>query len=166
MLFFRGVRTQGLISVCTFEALAAEGMIDPKAFRPAAVLKRTPGACLSSTPLYPDWTLGYMAWADGDQVRRVAAVAFSLPENDGWRWGLRVDLSSVRSLMEALHFGPYSYLDEQTVVGFMKSHAEWFAALVAVVSLRTFPCASIPLSGSREDSSSAHCAGRERADGK
>lgn len=34
--------------------------------------------------------------------------------------------------MEALHFGPYSYLDEQTVVGFMKSHAEWFAALVAV----------------------------------
>lgn len=122
----------GLISVCTFEALAAEGMIDPKAFRPAAVLKRTPGACLSSTPLYPDWTLGYMAWADGNQVRRVAAVAFSLPENDGWRWGLRVDLSSVRSLMEALHFGPYSYLDEQAVAGFMKSHAEWFAALVAV----------------------------------
>jgi len=39
------------------------------------------------------------------RVRRVAAVAFSLPENDGWRWGLRVDLSSVRSLMEALHFG-------------------------------------------------------------
>ena len=34
--------------------------------------------------------------------------------------------------MEALHFGPYSYLDEQTVAGFMKSHAEWFAALVAV----------------------------------
>lgn len=69
----------GLISVCTFEALAAEGMIDPKAFRPAAVLKRTPGACLSSTPLYPDWTLGYMAWADGNQVRRVAPLPSACP---------------------------------------------------------------------------------------
>ena len=90
--------------MCTFEALAAEGMIDPKAFRPAAVLKRTPGACLSSTPLYPDWTLGYMAWADGNQVRRVAAVAFSLPGTTAGAGGCAWICRGVRSLMEALHF--------------------------------------------------------------
>ena len=83
----------GLVGICTFETLAAEGLIDPQAFRPAAVLSDTPGACRASTPLYPDWTLGYLPWSRSDQVRRIAAVAFSIPENKGWRWGLRVDLS-------------------------------------------------------------------------
>lgn len=122
----------GLIGVCTYEWLVAEGLVDPKAFRPAATLESAPGACRTSTPLYPDWTLGYMPWADGAQLRRIAAVAFSMPEKRDWRWGLRVDLSSVRSLMMALHFGPYSYLEEQTVTGFLRRHSELFTAVAAI----------------------------------
>lgn len=122
----------GLIGICTFEQLLDEGLIDPRAFKAVAARPAAPGACLTSTPLYPDWTLGYMIWAESAEVRRVAAVAFSLPAESGWRWGIRVDLSAVRGLMQALHFGPYSYLEEQTVLGFIRRHAEAFAALAAL----------------------------------
>lgn len=122
----------GLVSLCTFETLVDTGFIDKDAFRPAAVLSGTPGSCRSSTPVLPDWTVGYLPAAESGAVRRVAAVAFSMPDQEGWRWGTRVDLSQVRSLMQALHYGPYAYLDEQTVIGFAKRHSELLLMVLAV----------------------------------
>lgn len=122
----------GLVSLCTFERLIETGFIDRDAFRPAAVMPGTPGSCRSSTPVLPDWTLGYLPAAESGAVRRVAAVAFSMPESDGWRWGTRVDLSQVRSLMQALHYGPYAYLEEQTVLGFAKRHSELILMVLAL----------------------------------
>ncbi|WP_443744399.1 PhnD/SsuA/transferrin family substrate-binding protein [Sutterella sp.] len=128
----------GLVSLCTLERMEREGFIDPTVFRPAAVLPGGAGLCRSSTPVLPDWTIGYLTTAQSDAVRRVAAVAFSMPERDGWRWGTRVDLSEVRGLMQALHYGPYAYLDEQTVKGFVKRHAELFLALAALFAFVVF----------------------------
>lgn len=135
---YTGGAEAGLISLCTYERLVVEGSIDPTAFRPAAVLEGTPGACRSSTPVFVDWTLGYLPTAESSAVRRVAAVAFSMPAIDGWRWGTRVDLSAVRNLMEALHWGPYAYLDEQTVMGFVRRHAQFFIFFAILFCFVTF----------------------------
>lgn len=128
----------GLVSLCAWERLVREGFLDASAFRPAAELPGRPGACRSSTPILPDWTLGYLPAAESGAVRRVAAVAFSVPENEDGRWGTRVDLSEVRAVMADLHWGPYAYLDEQSLTGFVRNHSEAFLALLALFVFMAF----------------------------
>ncbi len=140
-----------LLQSCVYERMLDSGLIDPKAFKTVAEyqdsdvqigpsndvprvhesaedanaqtsVKSRPGVCRSSTARYPDWAIGYTSSASNDALRRLAAAAFSLPPQQGFRWGLRADLSGVQKLMQTLHFGPYSYLDEQTPWGFVKRY--------------------------------------------
>lgn len=139
----------GLVETCTYERMVERGLLDPEAFRPVAMMNTTtatavpgetlpPVVCRSSTPLLPDWTLGYLPSAESGAVRRVAAVAFSIPEGEAGRWGTRVDLSAVRSLMQALHWGPYAYLDGQSFTGFVRRHGEIFLSIFAIFAFVLF----------------------------
>lgn len=139
----------GLLETCTYERMVERGLLDPEAFRPVAMMYSTtanaesrettpPVVCRSSTPLIPDWTLGYLPSAKSGAVRRVAAVAFSIPEGEAGRWGTRVDLSNVRILMQALHWGPYAYLDEQSFAGFVRRHSEVFLSIFAIFAFVLF----------------------------
>ena len=128
----------GLLSACTYERLREQGMIDTEAFLPVFTRLAEPGACLASTSRYPDWSIAYTANAQDDTVRRLAAVLFGMPSQQNYRWGIRVDLSGVRSLMETLHYGPYAYLDEQTFLGFFKRHLDWLIGFVALLAFLAF----------------------------
>ena len=128
----------GLLSACTYERLRDQGMIDTEAFLPVFTRPAEPGACLASTSRYPDWSIAYTSHAQDDAVRRLAAVLFGMPSRQNYRWGIRVDLSGVRSLMETLHYGPYAYLDEQTFLGFFRRHLDWFIGLVALLAFLAF----------------------------
>ena len=128
----------GLLSACTYERLREQGMIDTEAFLPVFTRPAEPGACLASTSRYPDWSIAYTANAQDDTVRRLAAVLFGMPSQQNYRWGIRVDLSGVRSLMETLHYGPYAYLDEQTFLGFFKRHLDWLIGFVALLAFLAF----------------------------
>lgn len=128
----------GLLSACTYERLQSQGMIDSEAFLPVFTRPARPGACLSTTARYPDWSISYTSHAQDDSVRRLAAVLFGMPSMQNYRWGIRVDLSGVRSLMETLHYGPYAYLDEQTFLGFFRRHLDWLIGFVALIAFLVF----------------------------
>lgn len=123
----------GLLSTCVYEDLLEDGLIDPTALKTVGEYPVAPGSCRTSTLKYPDWTIGYMPTVGNNELRRFAAVVFSLPGNAGYRWGLRVDLSGVQNLMRALHFGPYAYLDEQTLRGFAKRYSNVIFAAAALI---------------------------------
>lgn len=128
----------GLLSACTYERLRELGMIDAEAFRPVFTEPGGEGVCLSSTARYPDWSIAYTANAQDDTVRRLAAVLFGMPSQQNYRWGIRVDLSGVRSLMETLHYGPFAYLDEQTFLGFLRRHLDWLLGFLGVLAFLGF----------------------------
>lgn len=128
----------GLLSACTYERLRELGMIDAEAFRPVFTELGGEGVCLSSTARYPDWSIAYTANAQDDTVRRLAAVLFGMPSQQNYRWGIRVDLSGVRSLMETLHYGPFAYLDEQTFLGFLRRHLDWLLGFLGVLAFLGF----------------------------
>lgn len=128
----------GLLTGCTYERLVKAGMIDETAFRPVFLRDEDPGACMATTSRYPDWSIVYTANANDDTVRRLAAVLFSMPSQQSYRWGIRADLSGVRSLMETLHYGPFAYLDEQTFTGFMKRHIDWIVGLAGLLLFLVF----------------------------
>lgn len=128
----------GLLSACTYERLLQKGMIDPTAFRPLFTTESPRSVCMASTERYPDWSIAYTASAQDDTVRRLAAVLFGMPSKQDYRWGIRVDLSGVRSLMEKLHYGPFAYLDEQTLLGFLRRHLDWLLGLMALLLFLSF----------------------------
>lgn len=125
----------GLLTTCAYEGLLRRGLIDPAALKPVAALSGEPGACRSSTLRYPDWAIGYTPYASNDTLRRLAAAAFSLPAQEGYRWGIRVDLSGVQSLMEKLHYGPYQYLDEMSPGRLLERYKEAILTVLAVILL-------------------------------
>lgn len=124
----------GLLQGCTLERLIEDGLLDPQALKPVAVLPQA-GSCKASTRSYPLWVLSYASFADPGDVRRVAATAFSLPQDGGSRWGVRVDLSQVQALMRSLHYGPYAYLGQQSFRGMLSKYKNFFFAAAAVILL-------------------------------
>lgn len=133
-----GSADAGLLTTCAYERMVKSGLLDPLALRPAALTDEAAEgrlACLSSTPLYPDWTVGYTPTAGHKTLREFAAVLFAMPATENYRWGLRVDLSGVQSLMQTLHFGPYSYLDEEPVSAVLARHKGEIGAALLLLAL-------------------------------
>lgn len=125
----------GLLTSCVYEWLLRRQLLDPAAIKLVATLPQELGACSSSTARYPDWTIGYTPYASNDTLRRLAAAAFSLPAQEGYRWGIRVDLSGVQALMEKLHYGPYQYLDEASPKRLFERYKTIIFAVLALIAV-------------------------------
>ena len=125
----------GLLSACEYERLVEDGLLEKAALKPVALMPAQGAVCLASTPGYADWIFSYASGVDGEEVRRVAAVLFSMPAGKGVRWGVTVDVAPVRALMEKLHYGPFAYLDERGFVGLVRRWGGWMAGVAAALCL-------------------------------
>lgn len=67
--------------------------------------------CLSSTALYPNWTLFSTPRATPEIARTAAAALLNMPADpSGLRWGIASDFTEVDRLYRAIRLGPYESL--------------------------------------------------------
>ncbi len=105
----------GVIPACFLERLEEEGLVGPGLLRVVGAREEGKIACRASTPLYPDLVAGALPWTDPDLARDVT-IALLTPKSEKFLYGWQVtgDFHSVTRLYEALHLGPWAYLDGWT----------------------------------------------------
>lgn len=115
-----------------FGALGGKvGDLRPVAVRPES--RQT--ACLSSTRLYPNWTLFTSPDTDPETVRKAAAALLALPAQEGGlRWSIASDFSSADTLYRNLKLGPYAYLRSWSLARFWAQYRLWIV-LAATLTL-------------------------------
>ena len=116
-----------VVRTCFLEDMARSGE-NVADIAPVAVRNDVRGACLSSTSLYPNWTIFATPQASPEVARLAAAALLQLPpDKDGLRWGIASDFSSVDKLYHSLRRGPYEYLRTWSWVRFWEEYWQWFA---------------------------------------
>lgn len=75
-----------IVPVCLLEKMDEEGLIRKTDF--TAVLNHpTSIPCLTSTPLYPDWSFAALPAVSDELADRVTRALFNAPQNATFRWG-------------------------------------------------------------------------------
>jgi two-component system sensor histidine kinase TtrS len=82
-----------------------EGLINPADFR--QLLQRpTSVPCVSSTPLYPNWSFAALPGLDNSLVDAVARALLTAPPQSPFQWGAPVSTSEVEALLRAVNQHP------------------------------------------------------------
>lgn len=94
-----------IVPVCLLEKMDREGLINPADFRP--LLQRpTSVPCVSSTPLYPNWSFAVLPGLDNSLVDAVARALLTAPPQSPFQWGAPVSTSEVEALLRAVNQHP------------------------------------------------------------
>lgn len=94
-----------IVPVCLLEKMDREGLINPADFRP--LLQRpTSVPCVSSTPLYPNWSSAALPGLDNSLVDAVARALLTAPPQSPFQWGAPVSTSEVEALLRAVNQHP------------------------------------------------------------
>ncbi|HEM7575268.1 sensor histidine kinase [Serratia marcescens] len=94
-----------IVPVCLLEKMNREGLINPADFRP--LLQRpTSVPCVSSTPLYPNWSFAALPGLDNSLVDAVARALLTAPPQSPFQWGAPVSTSEVEALLRAVNQHP------------------------------------------------------------
>ena len=94
-----------IVPVCLLEKMDREGLINPADFRP--LLQRpTSVPCVSSTPLYPNWSFAALPGLDNSLVDAVARALLTAPPQSPFQWGVPVSTSEVEALLRAVNQHP------------------------------------------------------------
>ncbi|ECG8258668.1 two-component system sensor histidine kinase TtrS [Salmonella bongori] len=94
-----------IVPVCLLENMDQEGVIDKKDF--VALLSRpTSLPCLTSTPLYPDWSFAALPTVSDTLADRVTRALFSAPAVAPFHWGAPASTSQVEALLHEVHQHP------------------------------------------------------------
>ncbi|HEI9784916.1 sensor histidine kinase [Serratia marcescens] len=94
-----------IVPVCLLEKMDREGLINPADFRP--LLQRpTSVPCVSSTPLYPNWSFAALPGLDNSLVDAVARALLTAPPQSPFQWGAPVSTSEVEALLRAVNQHP------------------------------------------------------------
>lgn len=123
----------GFLRLCAFEDYAARHPVESRRLR---ILSEKPAgevACRHSTELYPGFTLAVTSKVDPETARRMTLALFSLPPSSAGSWSVPTDFESVGRLYQTLRTGPYAYLREWSLQGFVERHFAWFAALFGLM---------------------------------
>ena len=130
-----GQADAGVLRSCMLEEEIAAGRVRADEF--AVVGERAPvqpGACRSSSRLYPDWPLARLASTSPLLAKSVTASLLTMAPADGRAWTAPQDYSDVHALFRDLKIGPYAHLAHTTVAGFAREHWPWLAvASVAIL---------------------------------
>lgn len=80
--------------------------------------------CRRSTPLYPGWTVSSTPHASSDLIRKVSQGLLEMPPvgSNDLRWGIATNYQSVDGLYKKLKMGPYAYLRDWTIKGFIEKY--------------------------------------------
>lgn len=103
-----------ILRTCFLEESREKG-VDTSIFKALGAIGKTSSGCISSTKLYPNWTLFSTPHATPEVARRATLTVLAMePDKEGRRWGVASDFSEVDQLYQKLKLGPYGYLREWT----------------------------------------------------
>ncbi len=125
----------GIVRVCTLEEMIRAGTVRAGEFRVIAPMQPAGFPCQSSSRLYPNWPIATLRATPRELAKRVATALLTMPPTpDGYSWGVPTDYRSVQDAFLELRIGPYAYLREWTLEGFVRRYWGWllFAATVLV----------------------------------
>ncbi|WP_434623140.1 sensor histidine kinase [Azospirillum sp. B2RO_4] len=129
-----GTVDAGVLRACVLEELAAEGRIDPAAFRVLGSRTAPEFACAHSTDLYPDWPLARLAGTPEGLAKQAVVALFQMPPDHpaaqagGYQgWAVPRDYQPVHALFRALRIGPYRSLREVSLVDLARENWHWLA---------------------------------------
>ena len=126
-----------IVRTCFLEELARSG-VDVSDVKPIAVKNDVhPAHCLSSTPLYPNWSVLATPHLPATLAREATLALLSEPRDaDGLGWGIATDFRSADLMYRSIRRGPYEYLRTWTWTRFWDEYREWILlALVLVLGL-------------------------------
>ena len=94
-----------IVPVCLLEKMDEEGLIHKADFK--LVLNHpTSIPCLSSTPLYPDWSFAALPAVSDELADRVTRVLFNAPQDAPFRWGAPASTREVETLLRDVRQHP------------------------------------------------------------
>lgn len=105
-----------IVPVCLLESMDSEGLIDKSQFR-VLLQKNVAFHCLTSTPLYPDWSFAALPGVDDRVADAVTRALLSSP-----RWGAPTSTSDTEALLRELNRHPEQQRIGQTVIDWMRQH--------------------------------------------
>ncbi|WP_259463271.1 PhnD/SsuA/transferrin family substrate-binding protein, partial [Serratia marcescens] len=90
-----------IVPVCLMEKMGKEGLINPADFRPL-LQQATSAPCVTSTPLYPNWSFAALPGLDNSLVDAVARALLTAPPQSPFLWGAPASTSEVEALLALL----------------------------------------------------------------
>ncbi len=112
----------GLLRHCMLEAITAAHPEMAGKFKVINSQHGKPVPCASSTQFYPGWTMAVTPHTPPKIARDLAKLLLEMRPEDtpsGYSWSLATDFKRVNNILRILRVGPYSYLREWTVKGFI-----------------------------------------------
>lgn len=94
-----------IVPVCLLEKMDEEGLIRKADFRPV-ITYPTSIPCVTSTPLYPDWSFAALPAVSDELADRVTRVLFNAPQNAAFRWGAPASTREVEALLRDVRQHP------------------------------------------------------------
>ncbi len=105
-----------IVPACLLESMDSEGLIDKSQFH-VLLQQNTAFHCLTSTPLYPDWSFAALPGVDDRVADAVTRALLSSP-----RWGAATSTSDTEALLRELNRHPEQQRIGQTVIDWMRQH--------------------------------------------
>lgn len=123
-----------VVRTCLLEELQKAGE-EVSDIKPIAVKEGIhPGACLSSTELYPNWSMLATPRLDPEEARKITVALLSMmPDKNGLHWSITSDFKRVDSMYKSIRQGPYYYLRNWTLRRFWDEYWQWLVLVVALV---------------------------------
>ncbi len=122
-----------IVPVCLLEKMDEEGLIDKTDFV-AVIRHSTDIACLTSTPLYPDWSFAALPAVSDALADRITRVLLSAPENAAFHWGAPASTSQVEALLRDVQQHPQQRRLWLEVKSWLIQH-QWLVGGMGVVVL-------------------------------
>lgn len=94
-----------IVPVCLLEKMDDEGLLHKADFM-AVLSHPTSIPCLSSTPLYPDWSFAALPVVGDELADRVTRVLFNAPQSAAFRWGAPASTREVETLLRDVRQHP------------------------------------------------------------
>lgn len=90
--------------------------------------------CLTSTDLYPNWTV-FVTPRATPGIAKAATVALlgMKADGEGRSWSVASDFTAVDSLYRNLRMGPYAYLRSFSMMRFWEEYREWIILAILMV---------------------------------
>jgi len=123
----------GSISSCFLEDTYQPN--DPiwRLIKPIAV-KKNNSPCLSSTDLYPNWSISSMPTTSADIAKKVTTALLTMPKTkDGLSWGIGTDSTKTDELFKELQLGPFDFLKDWFSKEFRSRYAIWVFLVVTLL---------------------------------
>lgn len=94
-----------IVPVCLLEKMDDEGLLHKADFM-TVLSHPTSIPCLSSTPLYPDWSFAALPVVSDELADRVTRVLFNAPQSAAFRWGAPASTREVETLLRDVRQHP------------------------------------------------------------